>query len=406
MGRPERIHQQVTKEIGVSEPGTARTSGRVGLLSIPRYYNYGTQLQLFALKTAIETAGYDCEALDYVKRFVEPAPTRRRLANIVARPHRLVLGAGARAYAHYVAKRESVGLQKSKDFEAETLNLSGPRYTEPADFHAPPPDHDAFVVGSDQLWNPLGHLGDTAFFLKFAPPERRIAYAPSVGVSELDAEAQEWIRSGVDGLTHLSVREETGARLIEEVSGRRPRVVVDPTLLVGAERWAAESRTSRYGTGDYVLQYTLAGDRYIRDQGDAIARALGCPRVVIPKHRRDVLNTRSNVVNAWDVGPREFLDLFRRARFVLTDSFHGTIFSVRFGRPFYSFRRYGEESAAFSRIEDFLGRIGLDDRIADLNSGPLDAEGVPDFGRAHARLEARILESRAFLEGALAEACG
>jgi hypothetical protein len=376
------------------------------LLSIPRYYNYGTQLQLFAMKTAIEAAGYECDVLDYVKRFVEPAPATRRLANLLRRPHRLAVGALDRGYARYVSKREAAGLRLSKQFEVETLGLSGPRYTEPTDFLAAPPDHDAFVVGSDQLWNPIGHFGDTAFFLKFASPELRIAYAPSIGVSQLDSDAQDWIRDGVDGLTHLSVREETGARLVEEVSGRRPQVVVDPTLLVEAERWATESRTSRYGTGDYVLQYTLAGDRYIRDQGDAIARALGCPRVVIPKHRRDVLSTRRNVINAWDVGPREFLDLFRRARFVLTDSFHGTIFSVRFGRPFYSFRRYGEESAAFSRIEDFLGRIGLEDRIADLQSGPLDAGRAPDFGPAHETLEARILESRTFLEGALAEACG
>ncbi len=390
----------------MSEASTGGTSGRVGLLSIPRYYNYGTQLQLFALKTAIESAGYDCEVLDYVKRFVDPAPIRRRLANVALRPHRLFVGARERAYAKYVEKREAAGLELSKQFEIDTLDLSGPRYTEPADFLAAPPDHDAFVVGSDQLWNPLGHLGDEAFFLKFAPPERRIAYAPSLGVSELDPEARAWIRQGVEGMTHLSVREETGARLVEEVSGRRPAVVVDPTLLVEGERWEAESRASRYATGDYVLQYTLAGDRYIRDQGDAIARALGCPRVVIPKHRRDVLSTRSNVVNAWDVGPREFLDLFRRARFVLTDSFHGTIFSVRFGRPFFSFRRYGEAAGTFSRIEDFLGRIGLENRIADRKSGPLDPGNPPDFERAHELLDARIHESRDFLHGALEAACG
>lgn len=377
----------------------------MGLLSIPRYYNYGTQLQLFALKTAIEAAGYDCDVLDYVKRFVDPAPVVRRMTNVLLNPHRIAIGVANRAYQRYVVARGREGLRLSKQFEAETLNLSGPRYTEPDDFLATPPDYDAFVVGSDQLWNPLGHLGDTAFFLKFAPPAQRIAYAPSVGVSRLDDEAQAWIRDGVEGLTHLSVREETGARLVQEVSGRRARVVVDPTLLVDAGRWEEESRPSRYGGGDYILQYTLAGDRYIRDRGDALARALGCRRVVIPKHRRDVLRMGRNVVNAWDVGPREFLDLFRGARFVLTDSFHGTLFSVRFGRPFYSFRRYGEESAAFSRIEDFLGRIGLEDRIADRNSDRLDAHASPDFGRAHAVLDERIQESREFLERALAAAC-
>ena len=390
----------------MTEVSAASRQGRIGLLSIPRYYNYGTQLQLFALKTAIESAGYECEVLDYVKQFVEPAPPARRLANLALRPHRLVVGAAARAYTRYVQRKEQVGLELSKQFEVDTLSLSGPRYTDPADFLAAPPDHDAFVVGSDQLWNPLGHFGDTAFFLKFTPPERRIAYAPSIGVSHLEPEAREWIRDGVDGLTHLSVREETGARLVEEVSGRRPAVVVDPTLLVGPERWEAEGRASRYGAGDYVLQYTLAGDRYIRDRGDAIARSLGCPRVVIPRHRRDVLSTRSNVVNAWDVGPREFLELFRRARFVLTDSFHGTIFSVRFGRPFFSFRRYGEGAQTFSRIADFLGRIGLEDRIADRDTTDLTARSAPDFERAHEVLEARIQESRDFLHRALASACG
>lgn len=378
----------------------------VGLLSIPRYYNHGTQLQLHALQTAIADLGYDCRVLDYRKEFVAPLPVGSRLRTALAHPGRVGPALVQRGVDRYIDSLQSRALQRARSFEAEELRIAQPLLRRFDDFHAIADRYDAFVVGSDQLWNPLGHLGDRAFMLEFAPPRKRIAYAPSVGVSRLEADAVAWLRDGVRGIPHLSVREATGARLLAEIAGVEAEVVVDPTLLhdrAHYERLAAGATRTR-PRDPYVLQYALCEDRYLRTQASDLARALGARRVVLPKHRVDVQSRSRNTIKAWGVGPREFLDLISGAAAVVTDSFHGSVFSILFGTPFFTFRRYDDlrHGASFSRVEDLFARTGLSDRIVGLDSAPATADRLEvDFATAHRALAAWRTRSRHFLASAL-----
>jgi len=375
---------------------------RVGLFSIPNYFNYGTQLQLYSLQTAIERAGYFCSVINYVMAPLSSVAVTNRLENILRHPYRVPVGLVRRAYRRYVMTRNRRQVALFQDFQKKYIKLSGAVFSSPEELLSAPPVFDAYVVGSDQVWSPLGHLGDNAFFLEFADPGKRIAYAPSLGVEVIPADAIEWLREGVAGIDHLSVRELTGARLIMTHFEREAEVVVDPTLLLTADDWR-RVKQSTIVPNDFILQYTLCGDRYIRVHADKIAKELGIPLVVLPKHPRDILSASRNKILLYDVGPREFVDLVSNARLVLTDSFHGTVFSVIFNRPFFSFRRYDDsvQSATFSRIADFLGKLGLQGRIMNHESAQ-DLQSLDvSYLEVRPLLEDWISQSRVFLANAL-----
>ena len=376
---------------------------KIGIVSLPKYYNYGTQLQLYALQASIENLGYSCEVVNYVKNFkATPSSLSKRIFNVISHPYRLPVGLVSRLYTFYNKKLNKNCLERSIEFERQFIHLGRTQYSSSEELENNPPKYDAFVVGSDQVWHPVGHLGENAYFLTFADPRIRIAYAPSLGVSVVPRESVEWLRNGLLGMRFLSAREKTGVKLIKELSGRSAEVVVDPTLLISSEHW--KTLMSEVDVPDkYILVYALCGDSYIREFCKMLSAKLDCSIVVLPKHPRDVLWFSPKVNRAFDIGPREFLYLLSKAHFVITDSFHGSVFSIQFHRPFYSFKRYDDvqESANFSRIADLLHTLGIHERIVTKESIPKDPLVSIDYDNVDKNLNAWKTTSRTYLSNSL-----
>ncbi len=290
----------------------------------------------------------------------------------------------------------------SARFENEFIHLGISKYNSLQDLIDRPPGHAAFVVGSDQVWSPLGHAGDWVYFLAFAKPEQRIAYAPSIGVSQVPDSALEWLKTGVSGIRYLSVRERQGAEIIRAICDREAEWVVDPTLLLDSAQWSSLATVPELPER-YVLVYALSGDSYIRSAAMRAAAALNAQTVVLPFDAVDVLDSSGQYHKAFDVGPREFLGAVRNAQAVFTDSFHGTVFSVIFKRPFCTFRRYKDaaEAATFSRMESLLGRLGLSDQLYGIDSQELGRVPVVDFSSSDVALASWRKSSAAFLSSAL-----
>ena len=383
---------------------------KIGLISLPKYYNYGTQLQLFALQKSIELFGYECEVIQYIKDFtLTPLPRKKRILNVIFTPHRLFIGILRRIYNKYFHKKRLCGIEYSKEYERKYIKLGTQVYTCFEDFLTRPPEYDAFVVGSDQVWHPIAHLGEDVYFLSFTNYQKKIAYSPSIGVSEIPPQSIEWLRNGIKGMKFLSVRENTGAKLIKDLTDRDATVVVDPTLLLPQEYWIKLKKPISTPK-DYILLYALCGDRYIRNFCKILSKKLKCLIIVLPKHPRDVLWFSNNVTREFDVGPGEFISLISNAKFVITDSFHGTIFSLIFKKQFFSFKRYDDpfQSATFSRIDDILGMIGLQDRIVTIDNwkNKIAYEQVIDYSEPYKILNTWIKTSKEYLKNALYEATG
>lgn len=215
--------------------------------------------------------------------------------------------------------------------------------------------YDYCVVGSDQVWNP--HFGNYhQFFLGFAPEEKRLSYAASISTMDIPAEEQEFFVQGIKGMKALSVREQAGADLIEQLTGRKAEVHLDPTLLLTADEWRSVSRRPTwYHGGEYLLTYFL-GRRPA--QIDAIAEELGLTVV-------NLLD--EEVYEHYVTGVDEFLWAIDHASLVYTDSFHGSVFSILFQTPFVVCDRVGTGKGDVSekmgsRLDTLLGYFGFENR--------------------------------------------
>ncbi len=383
-----------------------KTPYTVGVMSIPYYHNYGTQLQAFALQEAIRGLGYDVEMINFVKGGPAPKPLSSRLVGLLIRPL-TIYPRIRRRIAHAAWRRLTEPRRRlTQDFISQRLALNPPKMTEEDQLLSVSGRYDAVVVGSDQIWNPQGHLGEQAFFLTFVRPALRVAYAPSIGVCTVNGDAADWLASGARGINHLSVREASGAEILKDLIGRDVPVVVDPTLLHDDEFWGGIARGSSNKERPYVLCYFLQGDAYAREAAKKFANEKGFRLRVLPFHQVDLQDRLMRKGSEFEVGPLEFLDSFRNASAVFTDSFHGTIFSVVFRRPFAAFRRYDNpvEAGNFSRIEGFLARIGLTSQVASREEVP-DLEGI-SFERAHVELDRWRRQSIEFLKSSLIRATG
>lgn len=212
-------------------------------------------------------------------------------------------------------------------------------------------EYDYFVVGSDQVWNPYFN-GEWAF-LPFAEKSKRIAYAASIAVQRIPEEKEAIFRAGLHGMEHISVREEDGARIVRELTGKKAEVLPDPTLLLSAEQWREiERRPTWLDADDYILTYFLGRRPKIVEQ-------LG------KKENIPVINILDeNNFNHYCIAPEEWLYLIDHASLVYTDSFHGLVFSLQFQVPFVICDR--AENALMeqmgSRIDTLLSLFGLQQR--------------------------------------------
>lgn len=329
---------------------------KAGILTFHYAHHYGAQLQAYALMKAVMKPGVDCEIINYVRKdTIEGSSLFRKGLTV-----RSVLS-NANTLMNYSSLRRRY--ERFNSFVGGEMKLSGRFYASREELDSDRPEYDVYVCGSDQIWNPLIYgekTFDPAFFADFAPGGRRIAYAPSFGISSIPEESRELLKKYLEKFDCLSVREKQGEKIIKEITGRDCVTVLDPTLLLTGGEWEDMSVAPDF-SGPYILCYFITDARKYGAYVKALAEKHKMPVVSLCGSRRVVPQTRHTVL---DAGPKEFLGLFRNAALVLTDSFHGTVFSVNFKKEFYCFEAPQKpEKAVNSRIHNILGKLGLLDSI-------------------------------------------
>lgn len=215
--------------------------------------------------------------------------------------------------------------------------------------------HDFFVCGSDQIWNPNYGTTSELAFLSFAP-ERSIALAPSFGVSEVAEEKKAQFSAWISGVKKLSVREDAGQQIIKDLTGREAEVLLDPTMAIAPSCWETLARRPDvWLPKKYILTYFLGRmtDSY-HHQICRISKETGLPVV-------NLFHIEQPEYYSFD--PNEVLYAIRNADMVLTDSFHGTVFSILLRRNFLVFRRDEGGESMHSRLSTLLGKFGLENRL-------------------------------------------
>lgn len=238
---------------------------------------------------------------------------------------------------------------------------------------------DAFICGSDQIWNlDCTHGVVEPFFLSFAGDKRRIAYAPSLAHTSFKPENfdRDKVAELLSKFDYLSVREEETVPLFQPLVDKKIEVVLDPTLLLDAEAYA-DMAEKRVLDDPYIFMYLLRSCPELVESASDMARVTGKTVAYVSEKDLPIPNS----ANLFGVGPEEFVSLVAHADAVLTNSFHATVFSILFHRPF---RVFATDKSA-SRMRDLLGKLGMSERcVAEVDASPVVDE---DWNTVDRRLE-------------------
>lgn len=325
---------------------------KVGLITCSKEPNYGACLQAFATQQIVENMGYDCEIMNYTfeDEKMHLPWKHRRISTIVA-------------CCLYYRLRKSLYL--AFDLFHKNMRFSNQMFENVEEFKNAVNEYDMFMVGSDQVWNPTLGIDTNITLLNFYDKgPKRISYASSFGISDLDKSEHERYRAALEKFDRLSTREWQGRKIIKELINKEVPIVLDPTLLFKKSDW--NNYESNFKISEpYLLIYDMQHTRDLINLAKQIAekhnwKVVALSRVKLP-----------GIKVLYGVSPADFLALFNKAEFIITDSFHGTAFSVNYEKQFLAYCGSGG-SRLSSRIINLLNQLGLEERLlVNLKSVPL-----------------------------------
>lgn len=363
---------------------------RVEIITLHRVTNFGSMLQTYATQKSIEKLGYEAEVIDFVpeglsfKRACFPrndTPIIKKLLKFL--PLMVV---------------NSCQFLSLNAFLRRYINLSEHRYNSFSDLEKMPPEADVYLSGSDQVWNTQNNnpVGDyRAYFLGFAPEEKpRIAYAGSFGKSSFSDEEASIIREYLSRYGFVSVREDEGLEILERFGFCSGVHVVDPTLLLTGEEWRQFVSKKKIPKPGYVFVYNLNRNAMLKKVAKAVADEKGL-RIVNFADSLDFMSGASNRVCNTAL---DFINYVAHADYVVTDSFHGTAFSLNFNRQVIVAKapRYN------TRIESLLRLFGLLEtrQISSVDEGLKAARTIIDYGKVGVWLDDARKKSFYYLDSA------
>lgn len=382
---------------------------RVGLCACYDNRNYGSMLQSYASQIAIERLGNSCEVIRYRKHYsclqlLRQVPRLLNGGNIQKAKRQRAQKRAATAYPAIERQRAERCTHFDRYRDASFTSLS-PEFVGFDALREGSNRYDVVVVGSDQLWLPMG-LPTNFYNLQFAAPDvRRVSYATSFGVSQIP-----WYQRGrtadfLRKIDFLSVREERGAQICREVAGVEAKVVVDPTLLLTREEWADAVPERRAVEEPYIFCYFLGTNPMCREEARRVSEETGLPIVTL-RHLDEIVPSDESFGDyaPYDIDPAGFVNLIRGAECVLTDSFHGTVFSTIHHKRFATFYRFAsaDRQSRNSRIDSLFSHLGLHACLVTEAGAAMPTLSVDvDFDAVDERLAAWRAGSWDFLREAL-----
>lgn len=376
---------------------------KVAVINRTNFKNYGSVLQCYALCRAVKKLGYDSEIVwvtgnlsknfdfrpnkmisSVWKLITHPSLISATLTNAKDLGSRVISDETVRLFDGFV-KDEIV----QKSFSGRDLSR-----------RAKSDEYKKFICGSDQIWCSTTLYVDPLMYLRFAPMDKRVSYAPSIGRDFIPGYNRRKMKKYISEIPHLSVRELEGERLIRELCQRDAKVVLDPTLLLEKTDYDG-LKSETVAEGKYLLCYFLdTPSEDVQRRIAAFAKEKGVYILALGS-RLSICEELSVRVEYPYAGPREFISFVSDAAFTVTDSYHGMLFSIIYEKQFWSVERAYKRYDQSSRQKTVLKMLSLDDRYITLGEDfPRDAADV-DYRAVKSEISRRREESLAFLKEAL-----
>lgn len=359
----------------------------VGILSIPRADNYGSVLQCYALQNALKKIEIKNEIIDYVSPFLVG---RYKIWNTDYSSVKAWLRSNLKSFL--VLRKAITRKKKFQEFRNQYMTFSEKTVYDKKDIDR----YSMIICGSDQIWNTRITRKDSAFFLDFVDENtKKFAYAVSLGYADRSDAEVAFYKKYITGFSYIGVRESMDVSFVRKCVQKDVQVkhVLDPTLMLEKMEWKRFLNGERK-RGNYILAFIFQDDENAILAAKKLSDKMGLPVYIIGqgvrKYNRDNFRVMSGV------GPIEWLNLFNEAKFIVTNSFHGTAFSIEFEKQFVSIPYHGTEN----RMLSLLSLLGLEDRIFD---GYFKFHDAIDYKKVREKLSRARKESYDFLKMAMRE---
>lgn len=365
---------------------------KVAVITRHAITNYGSLLQAIATQQLVESLGYACEVIDYIREDETYQNQERTL--LKCKP---AFNGNAMKRAMYLALRQHASVKSGEKFETmrkKYLHLTR-WYSNLSQLEQDKPQADIYMTGSDQVWGPvMDGTFDSAYCLSFtADCDRRIAFAASFGRTKFTQETEAFYKKWLSRYEAIAVREDSAVQLLNSW-GLQAKQVIDPTLMLDSAYWG---RLTTDIKKKYILVYQIHNDKKLDRYVKAAAKRVGLPLVRVSASFHQCVRG-GKFKFCPDIG--EFLSYIKNAQCLITDSFHGTAFALNFNTPFVEVLP-GETS---TRNMSILRLTGLTDRILkDENDVDLAFKPI-DFTHANEVLSEKRKESLSILKDMLGEA--
>lgn len=372
---------------------------KVGVLTFHGAHNYGSVLQAYALQTIVsDYLEKDCGENNYLyeiinmriktqKDLYKAIKKNKSIANVIGNLYNLI---------HYKDLKKKYN--KFEDFINNKLAISKKEYDSIQGVESDISKYDYLISGSDQVWNIGAFDFDWAYYLPFDTASKKISYAASFGSSHKinDEDVKKKVKKYLSDFDYLSVRESLSASAIEDMTNRKPEVLIDPTLMVSREDWEKVTAPKIEELGEYIFFYSLGASSEDIEVLTTISEQLGLPIVISNTGTRNDKSLKAKRVLS--AGPEDFLSLIKNAKMVCTTSFHGTVFSLIYNTPFFCMNVENDD-----RIASLLSMVNLQNRFVNkynVNEKCKDAYNI-EFNKIVEPLKKQQEKSRKYLYSAL-----
>lgn len=328
---------------------------KVGIVTFHWADNFGAVLQNYALQKTIEKLDIEVEDINYIpQQLVKGYGHELNLFELI-KEYGIKIGMKSFLYRLYIYKNIENRRKVFEKFRKEKLSISKKIYKDEKSIYDNPPNYDYYITGSDQVWGPDFYKKSSGiYFLNFINNKgKKIAYAASLA-EKVPADLISDYKKYVNQFDSIAIREKSGKEFIKTITEKNVEVTLDPTLLLKMDEWSKIAKVPSI-TEKYILVYDLEYNENVIEIVNEISEKTGI-KVINFSNVKKYKNVFGTFL--YD-GPEEFLGYFKNAEMIITNSFHGTVFSILFNKIFFTI----PHTTRGSRMIDLLNELQLNERI-------------------------------------------
>jgi hypothetical protein len=365
---------------------------KIKTITCHQVYNHGASLQEYALLTFLENVGHEAETIQYKPDYLSQhfnflnVSNPKYKKNIILKSIFLILKF---PFRYKMLKRK-----KNFDlFSDKYIKSTKKLYRTNEDLKIDLPQADAYICGSDQIWNSFFPNGkDPSFYLDFVPDNKlKISYAASFAIDKLEDNLKDFVREKVSRLNNISVRESSGKNILSDLGINEVTHVLDPVFLLDQSYWETLCLDPIIN-GDYIFVYDFESNPLIES----------FVKVQQKKHGYKIVSVNDNIKyadhNFYLDGPSTFLTLLSNSNFVVSNSFHAVAFSGIFKKQFTVFNRSENIN---TRMLDFVNLLGIQNVLISTKNESENYDYKIDYDAFDKKLDTLAKRSKDYLISAL-----